>query len=252
MHRDCIRSFMPESLRLELARAVAADLRRKEGRNLVAVGVYGSVARGEERRHSDVDLLVVVRRKRQAILHQVREGIELAVLQQTPDEARAEVTGSRPDLNAALGGWISLRPLHDPTGLLRRLRTRARHPTVRQFREASRWALMEVYEDVGKLWNAVEAHDPEEAREMSLWFSQAAAGALFDLHRHVLKTGRRAFVEVRRYGSLGAAICRLRYEHLSLSQMKGLSEFVWGGLLDRAAAKGLRLPPLPRDARGSL
>ena len=49
---------------MELAKTIAVDLQRREGRNLVAVGVYGSVARGEERHHSDVDLLVVVRRKR--------------------------------------------------------------------------------------------------------------------------------------------------------------------------------------------
>ncbi len=237
---------------MELARTVTADFRAREGRNLVAVGVYGSVARGEERRHSDVDMLVVVRRKRRPIVHEVRDGVVLTVLQQTPDEARAEVTGSRGDINAALGGWTSLQPLHDPTGLLRRLRTRARHPTVRQFQEASRWALLEAYEDVGKLWNAVEAHDQDEAREMSIWFSTAAAGALFDLHRHVLKTGRRAFVEVRRYGRLGTAIRRLRYDRLSLSQMKRFSEFVWRRLLDRAAANGVRLPPLFRDARGGL
>src|SRR5213593_3273010 len=148
---------MATSRRLELAKTLAGQLRTREGRNLMAVGVYGSVARGEDRAHSDVDVLVVLRRKRAAIRHFVRDGILITILQQTPQEARAEVTGSRGDLNAALGGWTSLQSLHDPTGLLRRLRTRARHPTVRQFQEASRWALLEAYEDVGKLWNAVEA-----------------------------------------------------------------------------------------------
>src|SRR5438132_13864500 len=99
--------------RLELAKTIAVDLQRREGRNLVAVGVYGSVARGEERRHSDVDMLVVVRRKRRPIVHEVRDGVVLTVLLQTPDEARAEVTGSRGDINAAPGGWTSPQPLHD-------------------------------------------------------------------------------------------------------------------------------------------
>jgi hypothetical protein len=77
-------------------------------------------------------------------------------------------------------------------------------------------------------------------------------GTLFDLESHILKTGRRAFVEIRRYGKLGEAIRRLRYDALSLSEAQRLSEFVWTELLDRAAAKRVRLPPLPRDARGSL
>ena len=75
---------------------------------------------------------------------------------------------------------------------------------------------------------------------------------LFDTDAHVLKTGRRAFVELRRYGKLGESIRRLRYDSLRLAETLDLSEYVWEKLLDRAAAKGVRLPPLPRDARATL
>jgi kanamycin nucleotidyltransferase len=237
---------------MALARSIAQDLRAREGRNLVAVGVYGSVARGEERQHSDVDLLVVVRRKRRRIGHMSRDGILVTVLQQTPEEARAEVVGPHPCLNEALGGWISLHPLYDPSRLLNRLRSHAQRPNARQFRDSAKLDFLGTYEDLGKLWNAIEAGDAEEAREMAIWFSGGAINTLFDLEGQPLKTGRRAFVEVRRYGTLGAAIRRLRYDALSSSEAQRLSEFVWGDLLDRAAAKGVRLPRLPRDARGTL
>jgi len=243
---------MRASPRLALAKTIAADLRTQEGRNLVAVGVYGSVARREERRHSDVDLLVVIRRKRRRIGHIVRDGILVTVLQQTPEEARAEVARPHPGLNDALGGWRSIRPLFDPSGLLTRLRSQAQRPSRRQFRDSATLHFIATYEDLGKLWNAIEAGDGDEAREMAIWFSGGAMGTLFDLEAHVLKTGRRAFVEVRRYGKLGAAIRRLRYDTLSLSETQHLSEFVWTALLRRAAKKGVRLPAFPRDARGTL
>ena len=242
---------MAASIRLALAKSITMDLRGREGRNLLAVGVYGSVARGEERRHSDIDLLVVVRRKSPCIHHEVRDRIVTTILQQTAEEAKSEVTGSRQDLNAILGGWTSLKPLYDPTGILRRLRARARRPSARQFREAAYWACLEVYEDVGKLWNAIEARDMDEAREMAIWFTGAAAGALLDLHGHVLKTGRRAIVEASRFGKVGQAVRRLRYDALSFTEMGRLSELVWAGLLDGAAERGIRLPPLRRNARGS-
>lgn len=243
---------MPATDRLRLARRISADLRRREGGNLVAVGVYGSVARGQERRHSDIDLLVVVRRKRRAIRHRLVAGVLVTVLQQTPDEARTEVTGFRADIIDALGGWRSLRPLYDPLGLLRKLRAHARRPPARQFHAAAQRAFLEAYEDLGKLRNAIEARDADEAREMAIWFSGAAMGLLFDMERHVLTTGRRAFIEVRRYGRLGDAIRRLRYEMLSLADTQRLSEYVWETLGGRAAAKGISVPPFPREARGTL
>src|SRR5947209_19102143 len=125
---------MATSRRFELAKLIGAQLRLREGRNLVAVGLYGSVARGEDRAHSDVDLLVVVRKKRLTIRHLVRTGILVTILQQTPAEARAEVMGSRADLNGALGGWQSMRPLYDPRSEERRVGKECR----------SRWATYNI------------------------------------------------------------------------------------------------------------
>ncbi len=198
------------------------------------MGVYGSVARGTERAHSDIDLLVVLRCKRPSPGIQIRRGFLLTILQHTPDDARAEVLGSRADLNDALGGWRSMQPLYDPTHLLRDLRARARRPTRAQFREAARRALLETYEDLGKLRNAVTAGDLDEAREMAIWFTGGAMGALFDMDGHVLATGRQAFVELRRWGQLGARIRALRYEPHTLPETSSLAETIWASLIRRA------------------
>ena len=145
-----------------------------------------------------------------------------------------------------------MRPLHDPSGLLRRLKSQAQRPSVKAFRKSAQIHFFETFEDLGKLWNAIAAGDREEAVEMAIWFSGAAMGTLFDLDGHVLMTGRQAFVELRRYGKVGAAIRRLRYASPSVREMQRLSEFIWGRLLDRAKTRGLRLPPFPRDSRGTL
>src|SRR2546422_4018741 len=242
---------MATSPRLKLAEMIAAELRLRERRNLVAVGLYGSVARGEDRTHSDVDLLVVVRKKRATIQHLVRAGTLVTILQQTPAEARAEVTGSRADLNAALGGWQSVQLMYDPSGLLSRLTKRAKHPTREQFRQAARHAFLETYEDLGKLRNAIDANDEGEAREMAIWYTDGAMGLLFDLNRHVLRTGRRAFVEIRRYGAVGDAIRRLRYETLTAPEALRLAEFIWAELLARARKQRISLPQFGWQSPGS-
>ena len=235
---------MARSPRFSMAMDVARDLRRREGRNLVAVGVFGSVARGDDREFSDIDLLVVVRRKRKGIRTRMWRGTLLTVHQLTPAEAREEVTGQGPWLNDALGGWRSMRALHDPARLIARLRARARRPTARQFRESAGRAILSTYEDYGKLRNAVAAGDREEAREMALWFSSGAAGSLLDLEGHVLVSGRRMFIEARRYGALGRAIWSLRYDPLSLRETERLAARVWALLLERARKRGVSIPGL--------
>src|SRR2546423_12786661 len=98
---------MAVSRRLALAKSITADLRGREGRNLLAVGVYGSVAPGEERRHSDIDLLVVVRRKSSRIHHEVRDRVVATLLPPTLEGAKAGGTRSREEPQPNPGGWDS-------------------------------------------------------------------------------------------------------------------------------------------------
>ncbi len=235
---------MVASRRLALARAYTREIRQREGPNLVAVGVYGSVARGEERAHSDVDMLVVVRRKRTHLRSLVRDGILVTVLQHTPRDARTEVLGAFPGINDALGGWRSMRPLYDPTGLLRRLASRSHRPPRAQFRDSARRALLDTYEDLGKVRDAAASRDAQEAREMAVWFTGGAMGLLFDLEGHVLRTGRRAFIEGRAYGRVGREIWDLRYHDHPLSTTVRLAESIWGELLARAERQGIRVEGL--------
>jgi predicted nucleotidyltransferase len=233
--------------RLAIAKEFAGELRAKEGRNLVAVGVYGSVAMGTAREFSDLDLLVVVHRKRPYIRIQLRKHVLVTILQLTPDEAREEVFANRSDLAEVLGGWRSMRSLYDPTRLLARLRRHAERPGPEQFREAAHFALLETCEDYGKLLNAIDAGDRDEMREMAIWFTGAAHTVVFDLAQEVVPTGRRAFVELRKHGALGRDIRSLRYgRHTSIETLQ-LAIRIWNGLLARARREGI---PVDRLSRG--
>ena len=239
---------------MALARRVARDLRHRERENLVAVGVYGSTARGDDREFSDLDIVVVVRRKRAWIRHGIREGVLVTFHQQTPAEAREEVIGSGPWLNGPLAGWRDTRALDDPTRFIARLRAHARRPTASQWRESAKRDLLELFEDYGKVRNAIAAGDLPEAREMAMWFDDRDAGTLCDLEGMVPRPHRRYFIEVGRRGDLGNSIWRLRYEARTLPEIRRLTEKIWSGLLLRAERKGIRIPGLleglTRSARG--
>ncbi len=242
---------MAISPRLSLARRTAGELRRREGRNLVAVGVYGSVARGTDRDFSDIDLCVVVRRKRAWIQPMFRDGVLVTPSQMSRREARDEVTGSGPWLCEKLGGWRSMRPLHDPVRFLARLVARAHRPTAAQFRSSARKDLIAMYEDYGKVLNAVAAGDAEDAREMSLWFTGVAGSALLDVERRAILSDHDMVREIRRSGAVGRDLIRLRYRSLSVRETGRLAARIWTGLVNGAVEQGVRLPPeLTRSARG--
>jgi hypothetical protein len=167
----------------------------------------------------------------------------VTILRLTRDEAWRQVTEGDAGTPERLAGWRSVRPLDDPGGLLRRLRARARRPPRGLFREAARQGFLAAYEDLGKLRNAVEARDRDEAREMAIWFTGGAMLILFSLNDFVPSTDRRLGIDVRRFGRLGSMIRALRYRDLPLRRTSDLAESIWRGLLVQAARRGVDLPP---------
>src|SRR3989449_11408402 len=237
--------------RLELARTVTAQLRRREGHNLLAVGLYGSVSRGEDRAHSDIDLVLLVRSGKTGLQMLMRNGVLVALLRLTRDEAADEVRGYSWNLPEALSGWRSVQELYDPRGLLRSLRDRSLRPRAHQFREAARGGFLGTFEDYGKLLNALEAEDAAEAREMAIWFTHGAAMILLCLERQVASTGRRVFAELPNQRGVGNAIRRLRYETLPLDETTRLARSVWTSLRSRARTQRIALPERGQQTKGS-
>jgi hypothetical protein len=236
---------VPDSPRLALAKRLATELRSRERANLVAVGVYGSVASGKERVHSDVDLLVVVRRRTGRPWARVRGGFLVTFNEMTRAEAWDEVSGARPKLAEILSGWRGMRPLDDPSGFLRRCMTRANRVPVSQFRRAAREGLFDTYEDLGKVRDAVEAGDRMRLREMAIWFTGGAAALLCVLERHTIPTGEEIFVEVGRLAPTGPDILTLRYENLSVAEAGRLAEKIWASLRRKARRQGIAVGRLP-------
>lgn len=236
---------MPDTPRLALANRLAAELRERERSNLVAVGVYGSVAYGNERAHSDVDLLVVVRQRTGRPRARVHGGFLVTFNEMTPAEAWAEVSGPSPKLAEILSGWRAMRPLYDPSRLLHRCIARGRRAPPSQFRRAAREGLFETYEDLGKVRDAVDSRDRVKLREMAIWFTGGAAALLCALRRHPIPTGEDLFVDVQRLGRTGRDIAALRYGNPTVAESSRLAESIWSSLRREARRQGIAVDRLP-------
>ncbi len=234
-----------DSPRLALAKRLTTQLRAREGANLMAVGVYGSVAVGNERTHSDIDLLVVVRRRTDRPWARVHRGFLVTFNEMTPAEAWGEVSGASPKLPEILSGWRAMRPLYDPSGVLRRCIARSERVPPSQFRRAARAGLFGAYEDLGKVRDAVDSRDRRKLREMAIWFTGGAAAVLCCLEQHPIPTGEDLFLEARRLGRTGQDIAALRYGNPAIAESSRLAEGIWASLREMARRQGIAVDRLP-------
>lgn len=115
-----------------LAERVVAEYRRALGDDLLAMACFGSVARGEARPESDLDLYVVTRTRVQSLIDSRLEQVRR--LRETPEYQALVREGYRPDTvpiyhtaaELAAHPWILLDIadhgviLYDPEGLLDR------------------------------------------------------------------------------------------------------------------------------------
>jgi kanamycin nucleotidyltransferase len=142
--------------RLRLARRIAERLVEVHGVDLVAVGLYGSLARGTDGPFSDIEMWCVLRPKGIDLSHEWSVGpwkAEVDVMSEDSLLHRA----AEVDYDWALthGAFEHVLPLHDPTGFFDRLREVATGQPKAKFRAAIEATLVEeLYEHVGKLRNA--------------------------------------------------------------------------------------------------
>jgi predicted nucleotidyltransferase len=84
--------------------AVVSALRERFGDDLVAVWLYGSLARGERHAESDIDLLVVVRNADWRREHEVKD-----VAWEAADEAGVSVSAAYFSIMVGTPEWIAGR-----------------------------------------------------------------------------------------------------------------------------------------------
>lgn len=145
--------------RLALAREIADRARTRCGDDLLAVGLYGSLARGDDGPYSDIEILCVLGTSGEHYTHEWTTGpwkAEVDFISRDRLLAQAaEVDGEWPLTH---GAYVHTRPLHDPHRIFPQLREIVLGQRAEKFAAALRMLVVgDIYELVGKVRNAREA-----------------------------------------------------------------------------------------------
>ena len=204
--------------KVTIARMVALRIRGRLGRNLRAIGVVGSVARGMAEIYSDVDMLVMVKRLRRSLPTEfILRGTYCSINQRTLRDAIDELTVPSDRLPEIIGGYRKILPLYDPGNLMPYLeRTAAKIPN-RVFRRSAQLALLHSYEDFCRVKNAYLDHDEVVLIDSAQYVTYSAALAVASLNRTGFNSDREIFKAHQNYSKLPKGfqrIERLRYQGL--------------------------------------
>ena len=218
------------------------------GDDVLAVGLYGSMARNTDGPFSDVEVLCVLR----------SAGVD--------DNAEWSAGGWKAEVNfrgrdvvwdrageldgewsVSHGKYIDMQPLHDPENVFEQLKARVFAHADNEFKECMREVIVgDMYELVGKWRNQQAANRFEYVPAMAFKLAEECAWVIGLANRHLYTTGAAMFVESLAQPDRPAgydALCNvvMRGELSNVQQVIEMCEACWAGVVAWAESKNIEL-----------
>ena len=239
---------MSHAQRMDLSREIADRARARYGDRIVAIGIYGSVARGMDGPFSDIEMLCVLRTVGEEFSIEWATGPWKAEVDFSSEDVvlreAATIEGTWPLTH---GAFLTVLPLFDPERFFERLRDVVTGQPVEKFHAAIEETLVgELYEFVGKLRNARAEGNTAYIPELAVSMARYGAYVLGLAHRHTYSTGSQVLAEAlmlpERPDGLDT-LCRLVMSG-SLADPEAVAaavEACWSGLVAWADLHGFRM-----------
>jgi kanamycin nucleotidyltransferase len=188
---------MDRARRLELAYGIAERVQRHYHDRTLAVGIYGSLARGSDGHYSDIEMHCVLRGTGIERSHEWSAGPWKAEV----DVYSADVIlqwAAEVDVDWSIthGAYTQVLPVYDPTGFFPRLRgTVLSLPDQAFVRTICDVIVGELYERIGKIRNARAAGNNTALPYLAVDLAKFGACLLGLDHRHLYTSSARLFQE---------------------------------------------------------
>lgn len=142
--------------RFHLAEQVAHRILARYGEQVLAIGVYGSLARGSDQLYSDIEMKCVLNTCEESYSHEwIENGCKVEVNFESEDVILTEAATVEEDWAITHGAYFDLKPLYGSHDFLIKLQNALRSPAQEAFVAAIREIIVgNIYEDIGKLRNA--------------------------------------------------------------------------------------------------
>lgn len=183
--------------RLELAYDIAERVHRHYGDTVLAIGLYGSVARGSDGPYSDIEMYCVVQGKGVDQCLEWSAGPWKAEVDVWSKDVLLEwVTEVEGDWPLKAGACTEVLAIYDPTDLFSRLRDTALSHQDAELEQVIRDLIVgEIYELVGKLRNARAAGTGACLPYLAVELARMGVCLIGLANRHLYGTTTKAFEE---------------------------------------------------------
>jgi predicted nucleotidyltransferase len=181
--------------RLEIAREVTRRIVEKYGERVTVVAAYGSVAKGEDTDHSDLDIWVATREPLEDVRFFVYRGMPISINWNT-EEGHLKTAGRvTPEWPVTADEVHSFLVLYEQEGsdFLMRLKAAANALSDEEFAEAIRTFMVRTRETWGKIQGAWSAGDHYRLLVNGRWLVRSVAMILGLLNRRFYSGGRGFF-----------------------------------------------------------
>jgi hypothetical protein len=236
-----------------MARRIVNLLRPKLGRQLVAAGVGGSVARGTAEALSDIDLVILVKKLPVNLpRYKIVDATYCSINYITWKSALSELSQPSDELPQILGGYEKIRPISDPSCVFRKLEEKASSITPELFRKSARLALLHSYEDFCRAKNAFLKRDEIVLKDCVYIVTYSAANIVASLNHASFPSDREIFKAHKRFPKRPKGFERI--EQLRYGNLKGkrlftmLVEF-YIDLIEFCRGEDIRFPVDERTLR---
>lgn len=226
------------------------------GEDVLAIGLYGSMARGSDGPFSDVEVMAVLKRAG------VNENAEWCagdwkaeVNFRSLDVALARAGELDGEWSVSHGKFINMQPLRDPQNTFLQLRERVFAHSEADFNEVMREVIIgDMYELVGKWRNQHAANAFDYVPAIAFKLVEQCAWVIGLANRHLYTTGATMRAESMALPDRPAgydALCNvvMRGTLSDAHEVIALCEACWAGMVAWAGAKGITLVTDPLNLK---